>query len=116
MKITPKDYVEVQPELAQAGFKAICTLLDEGKEFDEVATTYGISERAVQVVKTTHAYENYQEVLDLENEKEELEQKLELRQTEKPKQDNPTWLLVVSTIIFIAIVVFIGWLIVQWVS
>ena len=116
MKITPKDYVDVQPELAKAGFKAISTLLDEGKEFEEVASVFGVDQRTVEVVKTTHAYDNYQEVLDLETEKEELQQKLAKKQEEQPKKEHPTWLLVVSTVIFIAIVVFIGWVIVKLVG
>lgn len=115
MKITPKDYVDLKDDLAKAGFKAICTLLEGDPKVDgvktvaEVASVYGVSERVVELVKTTSSYAEYETIVKLESEKEDLQQKLLSSEIDKSKAKPEKWHYYVAGLILVAIVAVVGW-------
>jgi Flp pilus assembly protein TadB len=116
-KITPQDYVDAKVDLGRAGFLAIRTLLDESKEIPEVATTFGIAERTVEIVKTTTSYDEYRTIIDLELERSSLSTQLEKVVEKEQKLKPKTWHYVVAGCILLALVVGAIWLIVlgiQW--
>lgn len=116
MKLTPKDYVDSQPDLARAGFKAIKDLLadnsDGAKKPEDIAVLYGIDQKNVELVATTGSYADLEMVAQLELEREELENKVEDERNKKavPKLTPFQW--VWGSGLLIAIVVGIIWLIV----
>lgn len=125
MKITPRDYVELKDDLAKAGFKAICTLLEgdaattEDKTIAEVATVYGVSERTVELVKTTSSYTEYETIVKLETEKEELKQELKETKVKEAKVKPEKWHYWVAGSILLLILVGIVWgiwALVSWVG
>lgn len=116
MKITPKDYIEVQGDLAKAGFMAIKTLLatddDGAKTPSDVAMLYGIDVKVVELVKTTSSYDEYETIVSLESQRESLEQELEATKVEEAKVKPKTWQYVVASIILLALFGKAIWLIV----
>ncbi len=118
-KITTRDYVDATASLARSGFLSIQTMLREGKEITEVATTFGIEENVVELVKTTNSYEQFTQIVELELEKERLEQEVKTvkEQPATPPKPHKAY-YVASVIILLAIAVgiiwgivaFIGWL------
>lgn len=125
MKITPKDYVGAKDDLAKAGFKAICTLLegessnDTDKSVAEVATVYGVSERTVELVKTTSSYAEYETIVKLETEKEELQQKLhkteQAKATAKPEKWH-YWVGGIVLLLIIAAIIWVVWALISWIG
>lgn len=104
MKITPKDYVASEKSLARAGFLAIRELLDAEKSISEVATTFGIEEAVVELVKTTSSYSEYATIVRLETEREELAQELKDVKTEEAKVKPKRWHYYVAGAILIGII------------
>lgn len=115
-KITPQDYIDAEPALGRAGFMAIRNMLEEKVEDDkvaktivDVATTYGIDERVVELVKTTTSFSEFQTIVRLENERRELEQKLDSTKKQEEKVKPKRWHYIVAGVILLTIVVGIGW-------
>lgn len=113
MKITPKDYVDVKDDLAKAGFKAIKELTTEDKTFEEVATAFGVGERAVELVKTTSSYAEYETIYNLETEREDLQKQVDAAHVEHNKPRPPMWAIIASLIIVIGGVWLVVWLLIQ---
>lgn len=113
-KLTPKDYVEAAASLERAGFVAINSLLaDGGKTISEVATTYGIDERTVELVKTTSSFAEYQTITRLETERESLAVELDEVKTQEQKVKPKTWHYVVAALVLLALAAAVVWGIVE---
>lgn len=116
MKITPKDYVEARTPLARAGFLAIRELLDADKSVTEVATTFGIPEPVVELVKTTNSYHQYETISSLELERDTLEKEVEQAKVEELKVKPKPWHYVVAGIILIGLLWLIVWGVIQLIN
>jgi hypothetical protein len=117
MKITPKDYVEAERSLGRAGFLAIRELLDAEKSISEVATTYGIEEAVVELVKTTSSYGEYNTIVRLETEREGLEQELNDVKTEEARVKPKRWHYYVAGLILLGLASLAVWgiiLLINW--
>ena len=122
MKLTTKDYVDAGSDLAKAGFKSIQELArakGEGSSVTDIATRYGIEEKVVELVQTTNSYEQFSQIVELELEKERLEQEVETVKTENQAPQRPHKAYYVASVIILlaiagaviwGIVAFIGWL------
>lgn len=120
MKITPKDYIEVQGDLVKAGFMCIKTLLadndDGAKSPSDVAVLYGIDVKAVELVKTTSSYSEYETITNLETERESLQQELLSTKVEEARVKPKTWHYVVASVILVGILAGLVWGVVQLVN
>ena len=117
MKITPKDYVQAKDELAKAGFKAVRELLDADKTITEVASTFGLEDAVVELVKTTSSYGEYATIVRLETEREGLEQELNEVKTEEARVKPKRWHYYVAGLILIGLATLAVWgiiLLINW--
>lgn len=116
MKLTPKDYVDSQPDLARAGFKAIKDLLadnsDGAKQPEDIAVLYGIDQKNVELVATTGSYADLEMVAQLELQREELETEVQTERDKKAVPHLTPFQWVWGSGLLIAIVVGVIWLIV----
>jgi hypothetical protein len=117
MKITPKDYVQAKDDLAKAGFKAVRELLDADKTITEVASTFGLEDAVVELVKTTSSYAEYATIVRLETEREGLEQELKDVKTEEAKVKPKRWHYIVAGLILLGLATLAVWgiiLLINW--
>jgi len=92
-------------------------LLDESKDIPEVATTYGITERTVEIVKTTTSYDEYRTIIDLELERASLSTQLEKVVEKEQKLKPKKWHYAVAGVILLGMFAGLVWLVVmaiQW--
>lgn len=110
-KITPQEYIDVEHSLAQAGFMAIRELLDAvpPTSITDLATRYGIEERAIEIVKTTSSYGEYETIRGLELERQGLKTELEEVKTTTTKPPIAKPYYYVAGVILLAIVGLIVW-------
>ena len=109
-KLTPKDYVDAGTSLERAGFIAIRSLLaDGGKTITETATTYGIPEAVVELVKTTNSYSEYQTIVRLETERESLSVELDEVKAKEARVKPKRWHYVVASVILLGMGSLIVW-------
>lgn len=119
MKITPKDYVKARDAIGRAGFLAIRELLQADKTISEVATTYGIEESVVELVKTTSSYDEYLTIANLETEREELQQELHDVKVKEARVKPKRWHYYVAGLILIGIFTLGVWgiiLLINWIG
>lgn len=113
MKITPKDYVDARRHLAKAGFMAVRELLDADKSISEVATTYGIDDAIVELVKTTSSYSEYETIVRLEIEREVLQKKVDQAHDEELRVKPKRWHYIVAGLILLGLVTLGVWGLIQ---
>ena len=104
MKITPKHYVEARDAIGRAGFMAIRELLHNDKTIIEVATTYGIEEQVVELVKTTSSYDEYLTIVKLEVERGTLQQKLHDVEIKEARVKPKRWHYIIAGLIILGLV------------